>query len=49
MLDLFDRKAIVWLMSTAMATDETVMPTWQMALYNKPIINELLFHSDRVV
>lgn len=49
MLDLFDRKAIVWLMSTAMATDETVMPTWQMALYNKPIINELLFHSDRAV
>jgi len=49
MLDLFDRKAIGWSMSTGMATEETVLPAWQMALYNRPINDELLFHSDRGV
>ena len=49
MLDLFDRMAIGWSMSTGMATEETVLPAWEMALCNRPIIDELLFHSDRGV
>lgn len=36
-------------MSTGMATEETVLPAWKMALCNRPIIDKLLFHSDRGV
>lgn len=36
MLDLFDRKVVGWSMSTGMATEETVIPAWKMALWTCP-------------
>jgi len=48
-LDLYDRKIIGWALSDNMTTDDTVVRAWEMAIRNRPIINQLIFHSDRGV
>lgn len=46
-IDLFDRKVIGWSFSSGMTAQETVIPAWRMACQNRPIMDELIFHSDR--
>jgi len=48
-VDLYDRKVIGWALSESMKTADTTIPAWQMALKNRPITDELIFHSDRGV
>lgn len=48
-LDLYDRKLIGWSLSKSMATDKTTLPAWRMALKNRSINKELIFHSDQGV
>ncbi len=48
-IDLFDRKVIGWSFSSVMTAQETVIPAWRMACQNRPIMKELIFHSDRGV
>ncbi len=46
-LDLFDRKVIGWSLSTTMAAEYTVIAAWRMAILNRPIRGQLIFHSDQ--
>lgn len=48
-IDLFDRKVIGWALSDTMKANQTVIPAFNMAKYNRPISksNSLIFHSDR--
>jgi len=48
-IDLFDRKAIGWALSDTMKANETVIPAFNMAKCNRPILNHqsIIFHSDR--
>jgi transposase InsO family protein len=46
-VDLYDRKVIGWSMNTGLSAEETVIPAWLMAVWNRPITQELIFHSDR--
>ena len=46
-IDLYDRKVIGWSMSRGLTTEETIIPAWIMATWNRPITHELIFHSDR--
>ena len=46
-LDLFDRKIIGWSLSNGWSTKQTTLSAWKMALKNRKITNELIFHSDR--
>lgn len=46
-MDLYDRKIIGWSMSTSMHAGATVIPAWRMAKTNRPILGQLIFHSDR--
>lgn len=48
-IDLGDRKVIGWALSTTMKAIDTVIPAFKMAQKNRPIIQELIFHSDRGV
>lgn len=48
-LDLADRKVIGWALSDTLKAVDTSIAAWQMALKNRPLINDLLFHSDRGV
>lgn len=48
-LDLFDRKIIGWNLSNGLSTKLTIVPAWEMAINNRPVTNELIFHSDRGV
>ena len=48
-MDLYDRKVIGWALSTSMKAAETTIPAWQMAIKNRPIEQDLIFHSDRGV
>ena len=48
-VDLGDRKVIGWAMSQTMKASDTVIPAWKMALKNRIITSELIFHSDRGV
>ncbi|MBW1656654.1 IS3 family transposase [Flavobacterium quisquiliarum] len=48
-MDLFDRKIIGWNLSTTMSTKATTLPAWEMAVNNRKINKELIFHSDRGV
>lgn len=48
-MDLADRKIIGWALSHSLRVDQTVMPAWRMAMINRPINQELIFHSDRGV
>ena len=48
-LDLYDRKAIGWALSSRMFANETVISAFKMAKLNRPIVDNLIFHSDRGV
>lgn len=48
-MDLYDRKIIGWALSESMKTTHTVLPAWKMALVNRVINGQLVFHSDRGV
>lgn len=48
-MDLYDRKVIGWALSESMKAVDTTIPAWRMALKNRPITDELIFHSDRGV
>ena len=48
-LDLYDRKVVGWAMSESLKAEHTVIPAWNMATKNRPILDELIFHSDRGV
>lgn len=46
-IDLYDRKVIGWSMSKGLSTEATIIPAWIMATRNRPVFQELIFHSDR--
>mgnify|MGYP006286871103 FL=1 len=46
-IDLYDRKVIGWSMSEGLSAVETIITAWIMAVWNRPITGELIFHSDR--
>ncbi|WPO80742.1 IS3 family transposase [Flavobacterium sp. KACC 22761] len=46
-LDLFDRKIVGWSLSNGLSTKQTTMTAWKMAVKNRTIASELIFHSDR--
>ncbi|MCR5862683.1 IS3 family transposase [Flavobacterium sp. J372] len=48
-MDLFDRKIIGWNLSNRMKTKETTLPAWEMAVKNRKITKDLIFHSDKGV
>ena len=48
-IDMYDRKVIGWSMSTGLSAGETVITAWLMAIWNRPITQDLIFHSDRGV
>jgi transposase InsO family protein len=48
-LDLADRKVIGWAFSKTMAAKETTVAALKMAINNRPVLNSLIFHSDRGV
>ncbi|MCP4124474.1 MAG: IS3 family transposase [Bacteroidetes bacterium] len=48
-IDLGDRKVIGWALSTTMRAEQTTVAAWKMAVINRPITSELIFHSDRGV
>ena len=48
-LDLADRKVIGWALSDNLKAVDTSVAAWRMALNNRRIEGELLFHSDRGV
>lgn len=48
-IDLYDRKVIGWSMSEGLSASETIVLAWIMAITNRPITRELIFHSDRGV
>ncbi|MFD2934359.1 transposase [Spirosoma flavum] len=48
-LDLADRKVVGWALSDTLKAVDTSIAAWQMALKNRPLDGELLFHSDRGV
>jgi putative transposase len=48
-LDLADRKVVGWAMSKTMEAEVSTVAAWQMAVRNRPVIQSLLFHSDRGV
>lgn len=46
-MDLADRKIIGWSMDNSMSASSTVVDAWKMAIKNRPLQGELIFHSDR--
>ena len=46
-MDLADRKIIGWSMDNSMSASSTVVHAWKMAIKNRPLEKELIFHSDR--
>ena len=46
-MDLADRKIVGWALSQTMEAGQTTISAWQMAIKNRPITQELVFHSDR--
>ena len=48
-MDLFDRKIIGWSLSYGMSTRQTTLRALEMAVKNRKITKELIFHSDRGV
>ena len=48
-IDLADRKVIGWSLSRRLKAINTTIPAWRMAVRNRPIACELIFHSDRGV
>lgn len=48
-IDLADRQVVGWSMADNMTARDTTVAAWNMAVKNRPIVKELLFHSDRGV
>jgi putative transposase len=48
-MDLYDREIIGWSLSDKMSTKETILRAWKMAVKNRNIYEDLIFHSDRGV
>ncbi|MUG03750.1 DDE-type integrase/transposase/recombinase, partial [Bacillus tequilensis] len=48
-LDLADRKVVGWALSQTMKAADTSVAALKMAVRNRPVAQELLFHSDRGV
>lgn len=46
-IDLFDRKVIGWSYSSDMSAANTSIAAWRMAVRNRAINGNLIFHSDR--
>jgi len=46
-IDLYDRKVIGWAMSKGLSAEETSIAAWRMAIINRPVVQKLIFHSDR--
>lgn len=46
-MNLADRKIVGWSMDSSMTARATVIAAWQMAIKNRPVDKELIFHSDR--
>lgn len=46
-LDLADKKVVGWSLSETLKAVDTSVAAWQMAIKNRPVHCELLFHSDR--
>ena len=46
-MDLADRKVIGWSLSESMKASETSMAAWRMAIKNRALTADLIFHSDR--
>jgi transposase InsO family protein len=46
-IDLWDRKVLGWSLSISLKAVNTVVPAWLMAVKNRPVTQELIFHSDR--
>jgi transposase InsO family protein len=48
-IDLADRMVIGWAMDSSMKATNTSVAAWNMAVANRPVNTELMFHSDRGV
>jgi len=46
-MDLADRKIVGWSMDSSMTASSTIVSAWKMAVRNRPLDGELIFHSDR--
>lgn len=46
-MDLYDRKVVGWSLSKDMTVSNTSVAAWRMAVNNRPIDQQLIFHSDR--
>ena len=46
-IDLADRKIVGWSMDSSMTAASTIVAAWKMAVRNRPLDGELIFHSDR--
>jgi len=46
-MDLADRKVVVWALSQTMEAEMTSVAAWQMAMKNRPVTQSLMFHADR--
>lgn len=46
-IDLWDRKVVGWTLSRSLKAVDTVILPWIMAVKNRPITRELIFHFDR--
>jgi putative transposase len=46
-IDLYDMKVIGWAFSRSLKAVCTTIPAWRMATRNRPIIEVLIFHSER--
>jgi transposase InsO family protein len=46
-IDLWDRKVVGWSLGRSLKAIDTVVPAWLMAVKNRPVMRELIFHSDR--
>lgn len=48
-LDLADRRVIGWALSETMKAKDTTVAALRMAIRNRPVVGDLIFHSDRGV
>ena len=46
-MDLFHRKDVGWSMGKTLATADTIIPAWKMAVRSNNITKKLIFNSDR--
>ena len=46
-MDLYDRKIVGWSTSNNLSTQDTSIKAFRMALKNRPLTKDLIFHSDR--